>query len=123
MLKYILPLEYIDTKVENFSTIGTNKLILNNNNDFNENMSKIINLRDNKKLDIVFIKTNGNFEKVEINKDLKLPHYMKSFRNIESFYENMDKYITHQDYIKFNLLFEVFEFETENKLVIFTEII
>ena len=123
MLKYILPLEYIDTKVENFSTIGTNKLILNNNNDFNENMSKIINLRDNKKLDIVFAKTNGNFEKVEINKDLKLPHYMKSFRNIESFYENMDKYITHQDYIKFNLLFEVFEFETENKLVIFTEII
>ena len=123
MLKYMLPLEYIDTIVENFSTIGTNKLILNNNNDFNENMSKIINLRDNKKLDIVFIKTNGNFEKVEINKDLKLPHYMKSFRNIESFYENMDKYITHQDYIKFNLIFEVFEFETENKLVIFTEII
>lgn len=123
MLKYIVPLEYIDTIVENFSTIGTNKLILNNNNDFNENMSKIINLRDNKKLDIVFIKTNGNFEKVEINKDLKLPHYMKSFRNIESFYENMDKYITHQDYIKFNLIFEVFEFETENKLVIFTEII
>lgn len=123
MLKYMLPFEYIDTIVENFSTIGTNKLILNNNNDFNENMSKIINLRDNKKLDIVFIKTNGNFEKVEINKDLKLPHYMKSFRNIESFYENMDKYITHQDYIKFNLIFEVFEFETENKLVIFTEII
>lgn len=123
MLKYMLPFEYIDTIVENFSTIGTNKLILNNNNDFNENMSKIINLRDNKKLDIVFIKTNGNFNKVEINKDLKLPHYMKSFRNIESFYENMDKYITHQDYIKFNLIFEVFEFETENKLVIFTEII
>ena len=43
--------------------------------------------------------------------------------SIESFYENMDKYITHQDYIKFNLIFEVFEFETENKLVIFTEII
>ena len=123
MLKYIVPLEYIDTIVENFSTIGTNKLILNNNNDFNENMSKIINLRDNKKLDIVFVKTNGNFDKVEINKDLELPHYMKSFRNIESFYENMDKYITHQDYIKFNLIFEVFEFETENKLVIFTEII
>lgn len=123
MLKYKFPLEFIKTIEDKFSSIGTNEIRKDIDINFNKNMSEVINLKDDKKLDIVFIKTNGNFDRVSINKDIKLPHYMKSFRNMESFFENMDKYISHQDYIHADLIFEVIEFETENKLVLFTKII
>lgn len=124
MLKYEFPAEYIKAVLTGLVELPTNNTITKDNNSvFNKNISAAVNLKEGKKLDIIYIKTSGNFDRVNISKESELPHYMKSFRNMESFYDNMDTFITHQEYLYPGLIFEVLEFETENKLVIFTAII
>jgi len=124
MFRSLFPEEYLEDVLNGLSPISAKNIAWKDNDSvFNNNIASLVGLKEGKKLDIVFIRTNGNFDRIDIDKESGLPHYMKSFRNMESFYDNMDTFITHQEYLYPGLIFEVLEFETENKLVIFTAII
>lgn len=93
------------------------------NKEFIDNMYFVTKTSSLKKLDIVFTATKGDFSKIKIYKDSTLPHYMKSFLSLKSFFDNMDRYMVHQEFINNTLLYEIFEFDTGNKMILFTKIL